>query len=804
MPDNRRRFLLIGGSCNAPWQQMVEEVAASLGAVQTVREVDALNLIRQQDYDHILIDAVKVKDVCLLISSIRAQMSDATIVVVTASPTWRRAREAIRAGASDYVRRSMNREQILSVLQASRSEVCRQGSVNNNGEENIMIKATILFADNNADFLDTRSEYLEKAGYVLYKATTFEQAEQILADRRVHLAIIDRRLRDDNDERDNSGLTLAKIEAYRSIPKIILTEFPAYDAVRKALRPAPDGLPPAVEFLDKSDGPEVMMRAVETALAEFMPLNRDLIIRLGGNLSLLHLVDLVEQGTDDALLAERASELEDLFRRLFRDSRQITIERILAQRERGAILAVFAFSEQGASRQFVVACGGREQVQAEAYRYNTFAPRAFGEGSTVRTQTVESVHFAATAYALTGGNLEDMASLAEFYRHYPAEMVTTALTHLLETTLSPWHEGRRLSETDKSLMDLCLARLGLGTEAFSPSALEPRLQRLWSEALSVGLVKANYSRHRLTFHLSDGSPVVLPNPIFGLAEIQSVFSPPVLCGVSLGGLNGNTVLVDRQGRTWLIDFSQTDRGPLLWDFVSLETAIRFDMPADLKVEAQYELEERLRAATRLDEAIAADDLELEAQKALQAISHVRRHAATVIGDKMGAYLAGLLCCIMGRLAEYDPTVWRTRRELSPYLHVLLAAAILCERLNPAPRKELPPAALHSLWIDGENKEVWLEGRQVKLSPQEFDLLVFLFEHKGQLCSRTVIAEQVFDVAYEPEMSDIEKKRMDEGRLNSAMNRLRNKLSTGPEKPVDITSVRGQGYKLELHSWSQEG
>jgi ActR/RegA family two-component response regulator len=74
----------------------------------------------------------------------------------------------------------------------------------------------VLFVDNDVEFLDTRSESLAGLGFDLFKSTSFEQAEAILRDQRVHLAIIDLRLRDEGDERDTSGLTLARLDAYRS------------------------------------------------------------------------------------------------------------------------------------------------------------------------------------------------------------------------------------------------------------------------------------------------------------------------------------------------------------------------------------------------------------------------------------------------------------------------------------------------------------------------------------------------------------------------------------------------------------
>jgi DNA-binding NarL/FixJ family response regulator len=50
---------------------------------------------------------------------IRAARPEVKIVVATMSPTWKRAREAFRVGASDYVRKSMNEAENRSLLEAS-------------------------------------------------------------------------------------------------------------------------------------------------------------------------------------------------------------------------------------------------------------------------------------------------------------------------------------------------------------------------------------------------------------------------------------------------------------------------------------------------------------------------------------------------------------------------------------------------------------------------------------------------------------------------------------------------------------
>ncbi len=128
-----------------------------------------------------------------------------------------------------------------------------------------MKKAIILFADNDEEFLATRRNTLEQEGYQVLSALNPDEARNILEQGNIDVAILDLRLMNDNDEKDLSGLNLAKRVA-PAIPKIILTKFPTVEAVREALAPQLIGLPPAVDFIAKQEGPSALLTAIQKAL----------------------------------------------------------------------------------------------------------------------------------------------------------------------------------------------------------------------------------------------------------------------------------------------------------------------------------------------------------------------------------------------------------------------------------------------------------------------------------------------------------------------------------------------------------
>jgi CheY-like chemotaxis protein len=128
-----------------------------------------------------------------------------------------------------------------------------------------MKKPIILFADNDAEFLATRSKFLEQEGFKVLPAINPDEARNILENRDIEIAILDLRLMNDKDDKDLSGLNLAK-RVKPMIPKIILTNFPSVEAVREALSQQLEGLPPAIDFLDKKEGPQALLTAIRKVL----------------------------------------------------------------------------------------------------------------------------------------------------------------------------------------------------------------------------------------------------------------------------------------------------------------------------------------------------------------------------------------------------------------------------------------------------------------------------------------------------------------------------------------------------------
>lgn len=94
--------------------------------------------------------------------------------------------------------------------------------------------------------------------------------------------------------------------------------------------------------------------------------------------------------------------------------------------------------------------------------------------------------------------------------------------------------------------------------------------------------------------------------------------------------------------------------------------------------------------------------------------------------------------------------------------------------------------LGDLEIDALGYKAFKGGSLVSLSATEFKLLLTLARHTGQVMTREMLLELVWDYDY----------LGDSRVVDMAIKRLREKVETDPSEPELIQTVRGVGYRLE--------
>lgn len=133
-----------------------------------------------------------------------------------------------------------------------------------------MNKTKILLVDNRKGQSETVQEFLELRGYEVFVADNAQAAKDLVKKANPALAVLDIRLIDETDDNDFSGLTLAK-QLPAQLHKIMLTAYPTYQAVREALGPALNDVPPAVGFVAKQEGLAKLLSTIQLVLAQLPP-----------------------------------------------------------------------------------------------------------------------------------------------------------------------------------------------------------------------------------------------------------------------------------------------------------------------------------------------------------------------------------------------------------------------------------------------------------------------------------------------------------------------------------------------------
>lgn len=144
---------------------------------------------------------------------------------------------------------------------------------------------------------------------------------------------------------------------------------------------------------------------------------------------------------------------------------------------------------------------------------------------------------------------------------------------------------------------------------------------------------------------------------------------------------------------------------------------------------------------------------------------------------------------LSALGEVDDRVEGLRAGGDDYLVKPFAFSELHARLEVLLRRgsaETPQTRLRvaDLELDLLKREVTRGGREIQLQPREFRLLEYLVRHAGQVVTRTMLLEQVWDYHFDPQTNVID----------VHISRLRGKIDKDFDPPL-LQTVRGVGYMI---------
>jgi two-component system OmpR family response regulator len=149
--------------------------------------------------------------------------------------------------------------------------------------------------------------------------------------------------------------------------------------------------------------------------------------------------------------------------------------------------------------------------------------------------------------------------------------------------------------------------------------------------------------------------------------------------------------------------------------------------------------------------------------------------------------------ILSALASLDERVRGLRAGGDDYLTKPFAFSELLARVEGMLRRSALGADDRELWVadlklDLRTRRAERAGRPMQLQPREFRLLEYLVRHQGQVVTRTMLLEAVWDYYFDPQTNVVDVQ----------ISRLRGKIDKG-FSPRLLYTLRGVGYMLSANA-----
>ena len=147
--------------------------------------------------------------------------------------------------------------------------------------------------------------------------------------------------------------------------------------------------------------------------------------------------------------------------------------------------------------------------------------------------------------------------------------------------------------------------------------------------------------------------------------------------------------------------------------------------------------------------------------------------------------------ILSALSQVDDRVKGLRAGGDDYLpkpyafsELLARVEVIAKRGSRGGAAQQTTFRVGDLELDRLSHRVSRAGQDIPLQPREFRLLEYLVRHVGQVVTRTMLLEGVWDYHFDPQTNVID----------VHVSRLRGKIDKGFDRPL-IHTVRGAGYMV---------
>ncbi len=116
----------------------------------------------------------------------------------------------------------------------------------------------------------------------------------------------------------------------------------------------------------------------------------------------------------------------------------------------------------------------------------------------------------------------------------------------------------------------------------------------------------------------------------------------------------------------------------------------------------------------------------------------------------------------------------------------LLARVRAVLRRPGPREKFEEFAFDDVRIHRQGRRVFKAGTELAMTRKEFDLLVYLVEHRGEVVTRDRLLDAVWGYEHFPTTRTVD----------THVLRLRQKLERDPDRPAWILTVHRQGYRFQ--------
>lgn len=532
-------------------------------------------------------------------------------------------------------------------------------------------KGHILVLDDEERWRDALVGILTQADFSVDAAGSTKEAKQLLSKSVYHLAVLDLSMLPGDGSNEEGMVLLGELDEDNllgAMEVIVLTGYETVARLRKAFKRYK-----VADFLLKDEfDPTDFVSQVEQTFTDEVHINLDLSVHwqhVKDSEQVVKKLKLngISLTRDPDLRARAAAELDDLLCRLFYKARSLLVRPLTPGQSGSAVLLGTPFYDSGAGKPVIVKFGDLQSIDIEYQNFKEYAQPFLGGGrSTSVLDLRRTPRLGGVVYSLLGTASDHFESFSTFYAHADTAQIKDVLAKLINDTCGSWYANlghlQLLDLTSEYQRQLGCTRENL------------------ENALAQGL-KPVQGKQQLYFEsLKEGRSFT--NPIIATADQH--FSKPTYKCITHGDLNGNNLLVDAAGDTWLIDFESTGPGHVLRDIAEMDTVVRFQLlgSEEATLAERLQMEEALLGAENFSQmSQLASGFKTENQslaKAFEVAVHLRVLAHKLVaqhpGNDLDEYYIALLYYSMNAIRFYSwPSLQRQ--------HALLSASLLADRLR---------------------------------------------------------------------------------------------------------------------------